>query len=124
VSPASAENSNEVLPEEGGPKISVSAPHGNPPASASTEAIPVETVGGATRSRSSEAGTRANLSKLLRIALSRSVEYSALEETGIYKDMDDMGTPQGTESGREERDQKQPVGGGTLGRSDIRFLFA
>src|SRR5262249_10474008 len=42
----------EVRPEEGGPKISVMAPRGNPPVSASREAIPVGTLPKTRRSRS------------------------------------------------------------------------
>jgi hypothetical protein len=50
-------SSNEVLPDEGCPHISVNAPQGKPLVSSSTGAIPVLTVGGAARSGNSEAGT-------------------------------------------------------------------
>jgi hypothetical protein len=53
-----AENSKLVRPEQGGPKISVSAPRGNPPANASTSEMPVGTFS-AWRSRMVKgAGTR------------------------------------------------------------------
>src|SRR5271154_4416574 len=48
---AKAESSKLVRPEQAGPKISVSAPRGKPPASESISAIPVETVSTTWRSR-------------------------------------------------------------------------
>src|ERR1700683_2367908 len=48
---AKAENSKLVRPEQAGPKISVSAPRGKPPASESISAMPVETVSTTWRSR-------------------------------------------------------------------------
>jgi hypothetical protein len=95
VNSANVENNNEVLPDDGGPHISVSAPHGNPPASASTEAIPVETIAGTTRSGNSDAGTirEARFPRLLRIARKRSAGASASIERGAEKEVarDDTG---------------------------------
>ena len=48
---AKAESSTVVRPEQGGPQISVSAPRGKPPASASISGIPVRTVSTLLRSR-------------------------------------------------------------------------
>src|ERR1700735_268166 len=48
---AKAESSKLVRPEQAGPKISVSAPRGKPPANESISAMPVETVSTAWRSR-------------------------------------------------------------------------
>src|ERR1700693_5932721 len=48
---AKTESSKVVFPEQAGPKISVNAPRGKPPANESISAIPVETVSTAWRSR-------------------------------------------------------------------------
>jgi hypothetical protein len=76
-----------VRPEEGAPEISVNVPFGKPPASASTERIPVETVSGVMRSGNSEAGIirPAKLPRLLRMERSRSAGESATIETGTEK---------------------------------------
>ena len=58
VAPASAASITPVRPDEAGPAISLSAPRGRPPVSASSAATPVETVSGAARSRSSSVEER------------------------------------------------------------------
>jgi hypothetical protein len=59
VAAASADKSKVVLPEEAGPQISVKQPRGSPPVSASIAAIPLETISGAGRTASREAGVTA-----------------------------------------------------------------
>jgi hypothetical protein len=54
---ASAESNIPVLPDEAGPQISVRQPRGRPPVNESSCAIPLETISGAGRISSREAGT-------------------------------------------------------------------
>ena len=65
VAAASAASSTVVRPEEAGPQISVRQPRGRPPVSASIAAMPLETISGAGRTASREAGvTPASLASL------------------------------------------------------------
>src|ERR1022692_325680 len=63
VACASAASITPVRPEEAGPVISLSAPRGRPPVSASSAANPVETVSGAARWRSNSVEERCSPSE-------------------------------------------------------------
>src|ERR1035437_3844464 len=63
VACASAASITPVRPEETGPAISLSAPRGRPPVSASSAANPVETVSGAARWRSNNVEVRCSPSE-------------------------------------------------------------
>src|SRR5271154_2577833 len=85
---AKAESSKLVRPEQVGPKISVSAPRGKPPASESISAMPVETVSTTWRSRYvNGAATRpARASSTLERKIARFAAIADLgEEIGSYK---------------------------------------
>ncbi len=83
VAAARAEIIMPVRPEETGPVISLSAPRGRPPVSASSSAMPMGTVCGAMRSRSNSVGTSRSLSD--DSILARSVAADGMKYLGSGK---------------------------------------
>jgi len=118
VAAAKAASSTLVLPDEAAPQISLKHPRGQPPVSASSSRTPLETMSGAGRTSSRDAG----------VTCASAGRAGIRSPLGGFPEPGAMGLPSATE--KSGIDDMRPLnfrerqGGVVVLRGDIRFLFA